>query len=291
MPTCVRPGSDPTASAQRTPYQRFERDGPNQLWQMDFKGHFEMANGRRCHPLTAVDDHSRYAITVAACENEKRQTVQSHLTRAFQRYGLPERILCDNGQPWGVPFLGPRALRLTKLGVWLLRLGVGVTHGRPFHPQTQGKDERFHRTLNDEVIRRRVVADCRDAESHFSRFVHSYNHERPHEALGLETPAKRYRPSPRSMPAMLPPIEYAEREVRTVCTGGKIHFRGHKIRVTRALAGYPIALRPTTADGLMQVIFADQVIGELDMREAHWLIRGPSARSAPSSPADQPTTV
>ncbi|NIR98045.1 MAG: transposase family protein, partial [Gammaproteobacteria bacterium] len=116
--------------------------------QMDFKGHFALDAGR-CHPLTVLDDHSRYAVGLYACGDERTGTVQGRLSEVFRRYGLPERMLMDNGSPWGDDGTHP----YTPLTVWLLRLGVGVSHGRPYHPQTQGKDERFHRTLGAEVLR------------------------------------------------------------------------------------------------------------------------------------------
>src|SRR5579872_1993809 len=137
---------DVSASDQHRAFQRFEKEKPNELWQMDFKGHFATEAGR-CHPLTVLDDHSRFALTIRACTDEARQTVQQALSGVFRRYGVPERILADNGPPWGEPEGG-----WTVLAVWLLRLGIGLTHGRPYHPQTQGKDERFHRTLKAEVI-------------------------------------------------------------------------------------------------------------------------------------------
>src|SRR5262249_33415461 len=135
----------PAAGAARD-WQRFEHPQPNALWQIDFKGHFATAAGR-CHPLTVLDDHSRSAVGLFACADQRRETVQARLAEAFRRYGLPLRVLCDNGPPWG-----SAESPYTELGVWLLRLGVGVGHGRPYHPQTQGKDERFHRTLDVEVL-------------------------------------------------------------------------------------------------------------------------------------------
>ena len=133
-------------SAKRGPWRRFERPRPNDLWQMDFKGHFALTGGGRCHPLTVLDDHSRFALGLEACADERTETVRGHLRALFRRYGLPERILADNGSPWGSDPSHP----YTSLTVWLLRLGVGVSHGRPYHPQTQGKDERFHRTVGAE---------------------------------------------------------------------------------------------------------------------------------------------
>src|SRR6185312_194066 len=136
--------------SQRAPAAtgRFEYPAPNLVWQMDFKGHFAVRHGRRCHPLTVIDDHSRYALCLAACANQQSETVERWLTSTFHRYGLPDALLVDNGAPWGD---GP-AQSWTKLGIWLLKLGINIIHSRPYHPQTRGKNERFHRTLKAEVL-------------------------------------------------------------------------------------------------------------------------------------------
>jgi len=91
----------PPAGKPGTPWQRFEKEAPNAMWQMDFKGHMPLVRGGDCHPLTVIDDHSRYAVCLEACANEQANTVQTAMTRAFERYDLPDTILADNGSPWG----------------------------------------------------------------------------------------------------------------------------------------------------------------------------------------------
>ncbi|MDO9471433.1 MAG: IS481 family transposase, partial [Caulobacter sp.] len=204
---------------------RFEHPQPNDLWQMDFKGHIGMEEGR-CHPLTVLDDHSRYALEIGACADEQTATVQSRLEAVFEMYGLPRRILADNGPPWGTGGGGVH----TRLTIWLLDLGVTVSHGRPYHPQTQGKDERFHRTLKAEVLDGRTFADLSRAQAAFDRWRPIYNSRRPHEALGMATPASRYRPSQRSMPDSIPPPDYEpQAQVRSVHDGGWINFKGRRV--------------------------------------------------------------
>ena len=198
----------PSASQAATAWHRFEHEAPNALWQIDFKGHFA-TDTARCHPLTVLDDHSRFNVVLQALDGERREPVQSTLLRAFERYGLPERINADNGPPWGSPMEGA----LTTLGVWLIRLGVRLSHSRPLHPQTNGKDERFHRTMNAEVLLGRRFRDLADAQSHFSRWRHVYNFERPHESIGMQTPASRYSSSPRPMPNRLPEVEYGPDDI------------------------------------------------------------------------------
>jgi putative transposase len=178
----ARPGG---AAAQ----QRFEKPEPNLLWQMDFKGHEGLAGARRCHPLTVLDDHSRYAVCLQACADERGCTVRHHLTQAFRRYGLPEAVFVDNGGPWG----DGAGARWTLLGVWLLKLGVAVLHSRPYHPQSRGKNERFHRTLREEVFALRRYRDLAEVQRAFEAWRVVYNHERPHAALDHDVPASRYR--------------------------------------------------------------------------------------------------
>jgi transposase InsO family protein len=154
---------DPKTSTSHQAFIRFEHDRPNKLWQMDFKGHFSTREGR-CHPLTMLDDHSRFALKIAACADEQLETVIGVVESVFQRYGLPERMLTDNGAPWGSPWNSGETRSFTTFEAWLMRLGVGISHGRPRHPQTQGKDERFHRTLKAEVIGERVWRDLQECD-------------------------------------------------------------------------------------------------------------------------------
>jgi transposase InsO family protein len=251
---------EPAESAKHTAWQRFEHALPNALWQMDFKGHFAIAAGR-CHPLTVLDDHSRYNLCLQACADEQGHTVQSHLTHSFRRYGLPLRLLIDNGPPWGDSSDNP----YTPLGAWLIRLGIRLCHSRPYHPQTLGKDERFHRTLKAEVLRE-AFADLPSVQRRFDRWRMIYNFERPHEALGMQTPARRYTPSTRSFPETLPPIEYAPGDiVRQVQRPGFLSYRSRRFRISKAFVGYPVALRPTTVDGVLDIFFCHQKISQIDL--------------------------
>jgi len=253
---------DEAASQARRPLQRFERAAPNELWQMDFKGHVRMGK-RRCHPLTVLDDHSRYAIGLQACGNERGATVQARLTTMFKHYGLPERILCDNGPPWGTTSWGGHS----ALEVWLMRLGVRVSHGRPYHPQTQGKDERFHRTLREDVLDRHPLTDLRSSQRRFDRWRTLYNDERPHQALDFATPASRYRAATRQLPSPLPPIEYPQGDtVRKVHAGGRVEFGGYRWRVGRGFIGQPVGIRPTQRDGEWDVYYCEVRVTTLDVK-------------------------
>lgn len=244
-------------------FVRFEHAQPNDLWQMDFKGHFAMREGR-CHPLTLTDDHSRYALEIGACADERTATVRGRLEGVFRRYGLPQRILADNGPPWGST--GPE--RHTPLTVWLLDLDIPVSHGRPYHPQTQGKEERFHRTLKAELIDREVFTGISDAQSAFDAWRSIYNDKRPHEAIGLETPASRYHPSERAMPETIAPPEYeTAAAVRKVNDNGRLQFKGRTLRCPKAFVGKPLALRATHADGILNLCYRHHVVAQVDLRQ------------------------
>jgi transposase InsO family protein len=253
---------DPQESTKHTAWQRFEHAAPNQLWQMDFKGWFLVGDRVQCHPLTIVDDHSRYAVCLEACTNERTETVQFHMTNRFRRYGLPERMTMDNGAPWG----SDAEHRYTPLTVWLIRLGIGVSHSRPYHPQTQGKDERFHRTLKAEVLRGRSFRDITHAQRSFDEWLPVYNHQRPHQAIGMAVPASRYQISPRAFPEALPAIEYASGdEVRRVQDKGYVSYKGNRIVLGKAFRGYPIAFRSTSHKGILDVYFCDHRITQIDV--------------------------
>lgn len=256
---------EPEASQQAQPYTRFEHAAPNQLWQMDFKGHFATTTGR-CHPLTVLDDHSRFNLALHACGDERGATVQAVLRDTFRRYGLPERLLMDNGAPWGNDAQHP----LTPLTAWLIRLGIIVTHSRAYHPQTMGKDERFHRTVDVELIRLRHFYDLTECQYHFGHWRDIYNLERPHESLAMDVPAQHYQPSPRPFPETLPPIDYAPGDaVRKVQQGGYIWFQGHDFRISNALRGYPVAVRPTRDDGIYSIHFCHQKVAEIDLKRQY----------------------
>jgi transposase InsO family protein len=245
--------------------QRFERSAPNELWQMDFKGHFAMVGGGRCHPLTVLDDHSRYSIGLRACGNEQGSTVMAELQGMFRQYGLPVQMLMDNGSPWGDEGGQP----WTIVTSWLVRLGIRVSHIRPRHPQTQGKDERFHRTLKAEVLRGRSHLDLGACQRDFDPWREVYNRERPHDSLGLDVPASRYRLSDRRYPEVLPKIEYGSNvEVRRVRTDNLISFKKCRIRIGKAFMGQVVGLRSSATDGLYEVFYCDQRIGWVDLRKA-----------------------
>lgn len=248
------------ASEAAKPWQRFEHGQPNELWQMDFKGHVPLLQGR-CHPLTVLDDHSRYAVVLQACGDEREATVRQRLIGAFERYGLPARMTMDNGSPWGTD-----GQHFTRLEVWLMRQGIRVSHSRPYHPQTQGKDERFHRTLKAEVLQGPPWADLDKAQQALDRWRQVYNAQRPHQALGMAVPQSRYQPSPRAYCPTPPAPVYAEGSlVRKVYDQGLIHWQRQEWHVGKAFIGERVVIQPSAQDGRYDVRWYTARIACLDL--------------------------
>lgn len=244
-------------------FVRFEHEAPNDLWQMDFKGHVAMRRGR-LHPLTVLDDHSRFAVLLAACAEETAETVKTRLIAAFRRYGLPLRMAMDNGAPWGNSGGQP----FTAFTVWLIEAGIAVSHSRPCHPQTLGKDERFHRSLKAEALAGPPFETLAKAQAALDRWRHVYNTQRPHEALGYATPLERYRPSPRCYRDTPEAFDYAPGDiVRPVHQKGEVFLLGRIARISKAFRGRRIAFRETTSDGVYDAFFRHQKITAIDLND------------------------
>lgn len=251
-------------SEQQGAYRRFEHEAPNDLWQMDFKGHFATQQGR-CHPLTLLDDHSRFNLAIDACANEQKGTVQQRLTEVFRRFGLPARFNLDNGAPWGSP---RNPGELSELSIWLVRLGIRVSFSRPRHPQTNGKLERFHRSLKAEVLSGTHFRTLAEAQTAFDRWREIYNHQRPHEALGYQAPMSRYRASPWVFPEKLTEFEYGPDDVLAKVYDSRFRFRKHYFSIAKGLVGQLIAIRPhPDCEELFQVYFCHHLLRTIDINQ------------------------
>lgn len=190
------------ASLTHTPYKRFEKSKCNEMWQTDFKGEFKMLDGNYCYPLDILDDHSRFLIKIKPYKN-KKNVVISTFESAFREYGLPKSILSDNG----AQFAGFRG-GYTQFEKWLMNLDILPIHGRIIHPQTQGKIERFHRTLKNELLKHADFADLSEADKCMQNWRLKYNNIRPHESLDMLTPSDIYIPSEKPYLETIPKYEY-----------------------------------------------------------------------------------
>jgi putative transposase len=218
-----------------------EAHAPNDVWSIDYKGWFRVGDGTRCDPLTINDVFSRASLGCRAMVAPKLEDVRRRLESMFEQYGLPQAMLSDNGPPFGSTGIG----RLSRLGVWLLRLGIRPLFIEPGRPDQNGKHERFHETLKAETAsppRATITAQ----QAAFTRFQVIYNEERPHEGLAMRVPAELYDFSPRSMPRELPEHEYpTSSEVRRVRTDGSIRWAGEYVFVGEAMRGELVGLAKT----------------------------------------------
>lgn len=240
---------------------KVEAKAPNDVWSMDYKGWFRVGDGTRCDPLTVNDVHSRASLVCRALVSPKSADVRRWLETAFHAFGLPRFMLSDGGPPFGANGLG----RLSRVGVWLVRLGVIPVLIEPGRPDQNGRHERFHETLKEETASP-PRSSIRAQQSAFDVFQQSYNEERPHEALGMKPPAEVYELSPRSMPTELPEHSYGEGfEARSVRHDGSVKWDGKSVFVGDAFAGEVVGLR-AVEDGLWLVHLGPLRLGILHER-------------------------
>jgi transposase InsO family protein len=238
--------------------------GPNAVWCVDFKGWFRTGDGRRCYPLTVLDAYSRYLLRCEAMLDPDTRHVQPIFDSAFQEFGTPESIRSDNGPP----FASTGAGGLTALSVWWQKLGIHHERITPGKPQQNGRQERFHRTLAELVDP--PEADARAQQRAFDRIRHEYNHQRPHEALGLKPPVSAYAPSPRRYPRKLDELDdaYDAHTVLRVDRDGYVRWQRRRIFVSTALAHEDLTLDPDDDpdDQRWVVRWGSLVLGWIDDR-------------------------
>ena len=236
-------------------------EAPNDVWSADFKGWFRLGDGTRCDPLTVNDVLSRYSLACEAVTSTKFPDVKRVFEALFRECGLPKAIMTDNGPPFGARGIGG----LSRLAVWLLRIGVLPIYIEPGKPQQNGKHERFHLTLGQETASPPKATRAAQQRA-FMAFRREYNEERPHEALRLRTPASVFERSPRELPKRLLHHEYpAEFEPRMVHTDGSMHWKGESVFVGEALVGERIGLKPVS-EGVRHVLLGPLAIGALHER-------------------------
>jgi transposase InsO family protein len=240
---------------------RFERPEPNDLFQADFKGPMGEA-GARDEPLTVLDDHSRFALGVFALRDHTHGRVQECFVRVFQEHGLPRQLLLDHGTPW---WNNRNGWGLSKLSVFFMQQGIELVFGRVGHPQTQGKIERFHRTLARSMARQGSPQKWEQWQERYDGFVHRYNCVRPHEALAMRRPVERYVRSARRYSAAVDPWRYPEGlELRLVDGAGMVRIEGRRCFVCEALVHQEVAME--RVGEIVLVRFRQMYIREINLR-------------------------
>ena len=235
---------------------------PNELWSVDFKGQFKLANGRWCYPLTVMDHHSRYLIGCQSLTSIKTLGTKQVFTRLFKAYGLPQRIRSDNG----TPFASKATAGLSRLSMWWIRLGILPERIEAGKPQQNGRHERMHRTLKQETTRP-PAQSMKTQQRRFELFQQTYNHERPHEALGQRPPASCYRTSSRLWPGKLPELDYPDYfDVRRVSHCGGIYWRNGMVYVSHLLHDEWVGMDEVD-DGKWKIYYGPICLGQFDIRE------------------------
>lgn len=245
----------------RPALRRFERAEPNELWQMDFKGMPSVWQTAGLTPLSILDDHSRYLLALRAQQHTKGQPVRETLEEVFTRCGLPRQMLLDHGTPWW----NMQGAGWTRLSVWLMQQGVELRFSGYRHPQTQGKVERMHGSLQRALERRGRPRRGEDWQSWLDGFREEYNHARPHESLGMAMPASRWRASMRRFDPEPKRWEYpAGSWVRRVGVNGGLGLGGRRWEISRALSNQDVALEQV-GDRIL-VRYCETTVRELDLK-------------------------
>jgi transposase InsO family protein len=258
----------PEESLKRQPFVRFEKDLCNQMWQADFKGEFRMKDGHYCYPLDIIDDHSRFAIRVAPHLGTANVVIPV-FRDAFREFGMPDAILSDNG----AQFAGFKK-GYTQFERWLMDLDILPIHGRIKHPQTQGKIERFHRTMKHELLKHTDIADIEDARDKLSVWRDKYNNVRPHEALGMKRPGEVYTPSDRGYSEDIKKYEYGgEYHVIKVNSWGYVRFDDKQVYLSETMIDQHIEFRPSPDGGSFVACYRNFKIAEFDTEDGHLIHR------------------
>ena len=248
-------------ASHRPAVKRFERQAPNELWQMDFKGPYR-GPGKPCIPLSILDDHSRYAVGLYALQDLDTEGVLASVRRSFQHYGLPQAVLMDHGVPW---WSNTNGHGLTRFAVHLIEQGIHLIYGSVAHPQTQGKVERFHRTLAEAVYHRGRPRQLHQWQQFLAHFRQEYNFIRPHEALKMAVPASRYQPSPRAYNPRPQPWDYPSAlQTKRLSQHGCLHHAGRYYFVCEALGRRRVGIEPF--DDKLLVRYRQMYIREINLQ-------------------------
>ena len=258
----------PEESSKHKAFIRFEKDGCNDMWQTDFKGEFRMADQKYCYPLNIIDDHSRFVIKTAVCQGTANVVIPT-FRHAFEEFGMPDSVLSDNGSQ----FAGLRQ-GFTQFEKWLMNHDILPIHGRIKHPQTQGKIERFHRAMKDELLRYTVIHDIADADIQLQKWRDKYNNQRPHEALNMMCPADVYVPSQRIYSDEVKRFEYGGNyHVIKVNSWGYVRFDKRQVYLSDTMIGEYIEFRPNESGEAFTACYRNFKIAEFSTSDGKLLNR------------------
>ena len=227
-----------------------------------------MSDKNYCFPLNIIDDHSRFIIKSMPFSSTSNVVLPT-FRKAFQEFGVPNSILSDNG----AQFAGFRQ-GYTQFEKWLMNHDVLPIHGRIKHPQTQGKIERFHRTMKNEFLKHCEIYDINDATEKFNLWRTKYNTVRPHEALGMKCPADVYTPSCRIYIENVPDFEYSgEYNVIKVNSWGYVRFAGWQVYLSETMIGEYLEFRPNPLGDSFDVCYRNFKIAEFSVIDGRLLNR------------------
>lgn len=255
---------DPAEAAKHTAFQRFEKHHCNEMWQTDFKGDFLLGNGVRCYPLTILDDHSRFSIRIEP--KDSATGVKESFIAAFKEYGLPNSVLSDNGSQFAGAHRG-----LSTFERFLMDLDICPIHGKPIHPQTQGKIERFHRSLKKEALGV-TPANLAEAKARLENWRWVYNELRPHEALKMKTPSSVYKPSTREYYIPKPYVYDSGAKLIKVNNWGYLRFGPIRLFLSEAMADTQVEIRFDEND-TFSIIYRNYTIASVDAVEGKLINR------------------
>jgi len=243
-----------------------EAKAPNDVWTVDFKGWWHTGDGSRCEPLTIRDEATRFLLEIRSMATARTEAVREVFEKVFRCHGLPKAIRSDNGTPFAAK---SSVLGLSRLSAWWVVLGINLERGRPGKPQDNGGHERMHLDIQKELACH-AAEDLVKQQAALDIWCQTFNEERPHESLGMKTPAELYRPSERKYTETPDDIEYEAMITRRVHTTGYISIENQKIQISAALAGWSIGLKPIDAD-TYEVYFANLRIGQIELTSASFV--------------------
>jgi transposase InsO family protein len=241
---------------------RTQSQEPNDIWTVDFKGWWYTVGGERCEPLTVRDDFTRYVLCASVPGNARSETVRQEFERLFTRYGVPRTIRSDNGRPFA---MSRAPLGLSRLSAWWLALGIHLDRIDRGCPSQNGRHERLHRDIACE-LENQIEGGLEAQAAALEVWRRTFNHERPHEALGMRCPGELYRKSPRKYRGtperMVYPAGYRQRKVNAA---GQIKIEGTRIRLTKSLQGWNVGLQQRRQPRQLSVYFGKLCVGWIDL--------------------------